>query len=133
MLLKDSTEWNPDDADIINWVKLYPAVEVYQELNAMEGWLDANPTKRKTVRGMKRFVNSWLSRAQDKGGSSNIGAQHGSSGGLIVKTRDMTSLDEVTHDFMGSEAFRQKMLVKHGQYFKDGKRVTAYTGEGDRK
>lgn len=32
----------------------------------MKGWLNANPTKRKTKRGIKRFINSWLSREQDK-------------------------------------------------------------------
>lgn len=39
-----------------------------QELRKMRGWLDANPTKRKTSRGIRRFVNSWLSRSQDEGG-----------------------------------------------------------------
>lgn len=33
-------------------------------------WLDANPTRRKTHKGMPRFLVSWLSRAQDRGGSS---------------------------------------------------------------
>jgi hypothetical protein len=43
---------------------------------------------------------------------------------LIVKTRDMTELDELTHDFMDSEPYRQAMLKKYGQYFKDGRRYT---------
>ena len=36
----------------------------------MRGWLDSNPTKRKTRGGVARFVNSWLSREQDRGGSA---------------------------------------------------------------
>jgi hypothetical protein len=44
---------------------------------------------------------------------------------LIVKTRDMTELDELTHDFMDSEPYRQAMLKKYGQYFKDGRRYFA--------
>jgi hypothetical protein len=59
-----------DDADIIQWQKTYPAVDVFAELAKMESWLDANPSKSKTSKGIKRFVNSWLSRAQDRGGSS---------------------------------------------------------------
>ena len=35
----------------------------------MSAWLSANPTKRKTRRGVQRFIVNWLSRAQDRGGS----------------------------------------------------------------
>lgn len=48
--------------------KLYPAVDVLQELKKMRGWLVSNPTKRKTKSGMLRFVNGWLSKQQDAGG-----------------------------------------------------------------
>lgn len=48
------------------WKELYPAVNVKSELSKIIGWLEANPAKRKTARGMLRFVNSWLSREQDK-------------------------------------------------------------------
>jgi hypothetical protein len=44
---------------------------------------------------------------------------------LIVGTRDMTHLDDLTHDFMDSEPYRQAMLKKYGQYFKDGRRYFA--------
>lgn len=53
------------------WQKLYPSVNVQVELCKIIGWLEANPTKRKTARGMMRFVNGWLSREQDKGKISN--------------------------------------------------------------
>lgn len=46
--------------------ELYPAVDVEQEFRNMRGWLDSNPTKRKTARGIKRFITGWLSREQDK-------------------------------------------------------------------
>lgn len=49
------------------WGSLYPAVDVMQQLRAMKGWLNANPAKRKTRRGILRFVNGWLSREQDRG------------------------------------------------------------------
>ena len=72
MLLNNGDTYTPEQADIIQWEKTYPAINVYQELNAMESWLDANPTRRKTPKGIKRFVNSWLARAQDKGGSPHV-------------------------------------------------------------
>ncbi|MDM5112799.1 MULTISPECIES: replication protein [Aeromonas] len=51
---------------------LYPAVDVAQELRTMTGWLIANPTKRKTKTGINRFINSWLSKCQDRGGSNGL-------------------------------------------------------------
>ncbi len=48
---------------------LYPAVDVRQEYRKMIGWANATPKKRKTHNGMPKFINSWLSREQDKGGS----------------------------------------------------------------
>ena len=37
----------------------------------MRAWSDANPSKRKTKRGVERFIVNWLSREQDKGRSRN--------------------------------------------------------------
>ena len=38
-----------------------------QELRKMKSWLDSNTSRRKTKRGILRFVNGWLSKEQDKG------------------------------------------------------------------
>lgn len=35
----------------------------------MIAWLDSNLTKRKTRKGIERFINNWLARTQDSGGS----------------------------------------------------------------
>lgn len=64
--LNDKSNFPITEADVTGWEELYPAVDVVQELKKMKGWLDANPTKRKTKKGVKRFVNGWLSREQDK-------------------------------------------------------------------
>ena len=53
-------------SDINSYKNLYPSVNVEQEMRKMIGWLDANPKRRKTKTGMKRFVNAWLSSEQDK-------------------------------------------------------------------
>jgi len=51
------------DFDFLNELKItYPLVNLHDELTKMRTWLLANPSKRKTARGMPRFVNSWLSR-----------------------------------------------------------------------
>lgn len=54
---------------ILELSKLYPAVDVMQELRAMKGWCDANPKKRKTASGIKRFINGWISKVQNRGGT----------------------------------------------------------------
>lgn len=54
------------DSDILEYEKLYPAVDVRQEFRSMRGWCISNPKKRKTKKGIKAFANSWLSRAQDR-------------------------------------------------------------------
>ncbi len=59
------------------WAGLYPAVDVIQQLRGMVGWLNANPSRRKTKRGINAFVNRWLSKEQDRGGSKTSPAKGG--------------------------------------------------------
>ena len=51
------------------WQETYQAVDVYQQLKEIRSWSDANPAKRKTQKGVRRFINMWLAKEQDKGGS----------------------------------------------------------------
>ena len=46
--------------DIDTWSTAYPAVDIGYELNKIQAWLHSNETKRKTVKGCKRFINSWI-------------------------------------------------------------------------
>lgn len=50
------------------WSKAYPAVDVVAELHKMRVWSLSNPTKQKTSTGIARFVNAWLSKAQNEAG-----------------------------------------------------------------
>jgi len=50
---------------------LYPAVDIEQELRNMRGWCIANPTKRKTRKGVTKSINGWLARAQNKSSSAS--------------------------------------------------------------
>ena len=55
------------EADVAEWSTAFPAVDVPQQLAAMRQWLIANPTRRKTMRGMRKFVVTWLDRRQNAG------------------------------------------------------------------
>jgi hypothetical protein len=71
--LNDGTLYPITQSDIDKWTELYPAVNVISELRKMVGWLDANKDRRKTRKGVLRFVVNWLSGQQDK--SQQKGAQ----------------------------------------------------------
>ena len=58
-------------------LNLYPGINIEQEFRNMCGWLNSNPKKRKTGRGIKRFITTWLQRSQDQprsfyGGNTSV-------------------------------------------------------------
>ena len=71
--LNDKSLFPIYEDDLVKYRDLYPAVNVEQELRNMVGWIDGNPTKRKTKTGIKKFVNAWLSKEQDQGGRRSPG------------------------------------------------------------
>ena len=73
--LNDKSLFPIFDDDLGKWRDLYPAVNVEQELRNMVGWIDGNPTRRKTKSGIKKFINSWLSKEQDQGGRRQMPGQ----------------------------------------------------------
>ena len=130
MILNTGERWEPEDTDMIAWAKAYPAVDVFQELRAMESWLDANPKKRKTPVGVKRFVNSWLARSQDRGGSSpavigkqavaaKLDPQGITAAPISLKslTMDMQLTDVSWLDPQEAQIMKQYYLDQRGYYF----------------
>ena len=66
LILNDKSLYPITQSNIDEWAEVYPAVDIIQELKKMKGWCNSNPTKRKTKRGILRFINSWLARKQDE-------------------------------------------------------------------
>jgi hypothetical protein len=127
MILNDNTTWEPAPKQVAKWKTLYQGVDVDAELNAMVGWLDANPTKRKTPRGIQAFCNNWLKRAQDRGGSPMTEAKRNLNG---MRTRDMSLLDELTDvswidDPELRGVMKGKFLLIHNQYWENGVRYVS--------
>lgn len=67
LILNNGSMYGVPVKDVEEYKKLYPAVDVEQELRNMAGWCMANETNRKTKTGIKRFINSWLSKEQNRG------------------------------------------------------------------
>ena len=72
----DAVSWNADagwqgitDADRQEWRQAYPACDLTVELAKATSWLKGNPT-RAHKSNWRRFVVSWLTRSQDKGGTN---------------------------------------------------------------
>ena len=58
---------NIQEKDIKIWSEAYPKCKFNIELKKMAAWLMADPKRKKTQ--YKKFINGWLSRTQDSGGT----------------------------------------------------------------
>lgn len=82
--LNDGSEHGVTEEELAEYSRLYPAVDVMQQLRNMRGWLLANPQKRKTRRGIKAFIATWLAKEQDH--------PHARSGTKKLTTDEIISL-----------------------------------------
>jgi hypothetical protein len=85
--LNTGADWPLTHDDYAEMKRLYPAADVAAELRKARGWLIGNPTKRKTARGMLRFLHTWLARVQDRGGNTHAAAPVQGRGGMSVADR----------------------------------------------
>ena len=64
-ILTDTGEKYPVTQGYVDTMQeLYPAVDVQAQLRAMKAWAISNPNRRKTAKGMPRFINRWLAEEQ---------------------------------------------------------------------
>lgn len=87
--LNDGSEREVTESEVREWEQLYPSVDVRQELRSMLGWIRADPKHRKTKNGVNRFINGWLSRRQDRGGSNGGGRNNSGRGGNHTMFSDL--------------------------------------------
>lgn len=58
----------------------YPGIDLLSECRKAKVWLEANPRRKKTYTGMKAFLTSWFSRAQNhQGGAAYAQSMRASS------------------------------------------------------
>lgn len=55
----------PEPSHVHDLIKIHGDEFVRRELMKAKTWLDANPHKAKTVRGMKNYINKWMNRAAE--------------------------------------------------------------------
>lgn len=63
--------WALREAQVRAWQDVYPRLDVAAECRKAAAWLEADGGRRKTAKGMPRFLVGWLNRATDHGGGGN--------------------------------------------------------------
>lgn len=121
LICKTGTDYEVKQEDIIDWQRTYKDIDVDHELDRMRQWLDANPSKRKTERGMKRFINAWLSRANENVAAGKSTAVRGLKPMGIDNATDVSWLDG---DMKTTKA--KQYIKTHGSYW-DGERKKNFT------
>ena len=64
----EAKEWHLHQDHVSEWSEAYPGIDVLGEARKALAWVKAAPERRKTARGMAKFLTGWLSRSQNNGG-----------------------------------------------------------------
>ena len=64
---KDVKEWGLTEKKINEYHETFPGVNIIQQAKVARQWCIDNPTRRKTFKGMSKFLFSWFSRCQNGG------------------------------------------------------------------
>jgi len=62
----ETKTWELQEKMLLRLKEIYPNLDVLGECKKALFWLENNPTRRKTARGMSKFIASWLERAQNR-------------------------------------------------------------------
>jgi len=59
----DQKQWQLVEEKITEWQNTYQAIDVLDECKKARQWIIDSPSRKKTARGMTKFLNGWLCRA----------------------------------------------------------------------
>lgn len=65
--IREPKTWHLTEAKLVEYQEAFDNLDVLVQLRAALQWVRDNPTKRKTARGMPRFLGAWLARTSDSG------------------------------------------------------------------
>ena len=63
-VLRNNELWLLPQARLDEYKQTFPAIDIEFELRKASQWLKDNPSKRKTSKGMTRFLSGWLGRTK---------------------------------------------------------------------
>lgn len=91
--LKDGTKWRPTQEDFDDWARMYIDIDVKHEFDAMRRYSLDKPQKRKTARGIKRFVTNWLDRTSEDQKAGTEEKRRGWAQGMEQQGYDIDALE----------------------------------------
>lgn len=97
----DGPQWSLTQGWIDEWRALFTDLDVLAQCRAALAWITASPTRRKTAKGMPRFLVGWLTRSNDRGGR-------------IADTRVIARPRGQAPAHVIGEAWRDECRRKHG-------------------
>lgn len=62
-------EWRLRRVQVEEWQALFPGLDVVAECRHALAWVQASPGRRKTAKGMPKFLVAWFTRSVDRRGS----------------------------------------------------------------
>lgn len=63
-VLRDNSKWELPPEKVSEYQTSFPGIDVHREMLKAGQWLIDNPAKRKTAKGMPRFLSGWLGRCK---------------------------------------------------------------------
>lgn len=69
-----ASAWQLSEAQVAEWATLFPHLDVRAQSRQALAWIQASPGRRKTGRGMARFLVGWFGRAADSGRATSLRA-----------------------------------------------------------
>jgi len=69
-------EWRMTDEVYAALMEAFPGVDIVGEIRKAYAWTVSNPAKRKTAKGMAKFLFNWIARCVDKNGPRIDGNGH---------------------------------------------------------
>lgn len=80
-------EWALTERQVRRWAELYPSLDVESECRQALAWVEASPERKKTAKGMTKFLVNWLNTSQGKPKRTNNAGPAGPRPGSLAETR----------------------------------------------
>jgi hypothetical protein len=99
-VLRGNGFWHLPQAKLDEYKATYPALDVENEIRKAAQWLNDNSDRRKTAKGMPRFLGGWLSRAKPP----QAQPQHNDKPRPFTPAEEGAFLDQNTYEPTENEA-----------------------------
>src|SRR5690606_34541339 len=67
--------WRLTESQIAEWQELFPSLDVLAQCRLAYAWVLADSSRRKTARGMPKFLVGWFGRSQNRGSGNGASRQ----------------------------------------------------------